>query len=44
MVRPVTVTGEAEPLAAIAPGLQVAVKPVIALPPVTLGGVKVMVA
>ena len=44
MVSPITVIGEPAPVAEIAPGLQVAEYPVMALPPVTLGGVKVMIA
>jgi hypothetical protein len=38
------VIGEALPMVTTAPGLQVAVKPVITLPPLLAGGVKAMPA
>ena len=44
MVNPVTVRGEAAPPALKAPGLQVAVWPVMGEPPLEAGGVKAMVA
>ena len=43
-VNPVTVIGEDVPVAEIAPGLQVARKLVIALPPLDAGGPKLMIA
>ena len=43
LTRPVKLIGGA-PLAEIAPGLQVAVKAVMALPPLLAGGVKAMLA
>ena len=42
LLSPVTLIGEPAPDTAIAPGLQVAVNPVIALPPLLAGGVKAM--
>ena len=44
LMRPVTVTGEAPPVAVTPPGLAVTVYPVIALPPVKAGGVNATVA
>ena len=44
MVNPVTIRGEAGPLALKVPGLQVAVWPVMGEPPLVAGGVKAMVA
>ena len=44
LVRPTTVTGELAAVAVMAPGLHVAVYPVIALPPFEAGAVKVMTA
>ena len=41
LVRPVTLIGDAAPPAVIPPGLEVTVKPVIALPPLLPGGVNV---
>jgi hypothetical protein len=43
-VKPVTVIGEAEPVAVIPPELAVTVYPVIAEPPLSDGAVKVTVA
>jgi hypothetical protein len=43
-VRPVTVRGDDAPLAVSPPGLEVAVKLVIATPPVIAGAVNVTVA
>ena len=42
LFSPTTVIGELTLLAVIAPGLQVAVNPVIALPPLLAGGVNEM--
>ena len=44
LVSPVTLIGDAPPGAEILPGLQVAVKPVMALPPLLAGAVKAMPA
>ena len=44
LVRPVTVNGLPAPFADILPGFEVAVYPVIALPPVSPGGENVIVA
>ena len=44
LVSPVTLIGDAPPGAEILPGLQIAVKPVIALPPLLAGGEKAMLA
>ena len=43
-MRPVTTTGETEPVPVIAPGLQVAVYPVIVAPPFDAGAVNAMEA
>jgi len=43
-LRPLTVTGEDAPVPVIDPGLEVAVYPVIADPPLSDGAVKVMLA
>ena len=44
MVKPVTVMGDAVPLAVMPPGLEVTVYPVIVLPPFDEGALKVTVA
>ena len=44
LVRPATLMGDIAPLTETAPGLHVAVKPVIALPPLLAGAVKAMLA
>ena len=44
LVSPVTLIGDTAPLTITAPGLQVAVKPVMALPPSLAGCVKAMLA
>jgi hypothetical protein len=44
LVKPVTVSGDAEPVAVNPPGLEVTVYPVIATPPVIAGAVNEMVA
>ncbi len=43
-VKPVTVSGLAAPVVLLPPGLDVTVKPVMALPPLEAGAVKLMVA